>query len=208
MIGLIENVEKRQPDLALADLDLTACQKIYDFWRDRPLNLRNNEPLSKKHCSSHIGELDRFFVWLHKSSEFAWRRPEDFDLIDRKVKRFESDRRSIHAIELKTFKVEHLALLYKHASPSERLKLAWCLNCSHGAAELGRVEWGDLYLRQPHPWIKEGLTYESSESDSWCRLLRPKTDVIGWWWLWPETVRLVEWWRQELQKVLNALLKR
>jgi integrase len=203
MLGLVENFEKRQPDVALAKLDYAGCQEVYDFWRNRPLNFRNGEPLSAKHCSSHVGELDRFFKWLHTSPEFDWKRPSDFDLINRKIKRLDSDRRSLQSIELKTFNIEHLALLYKHALPSERLKLVWCLNCAHGAAEIGRVEWSDIYLDQPHPWIKEGLKYTSRPDDSWCGFLRPKTDVIGWWWLWPETVELVKWWRVELQRMLN-----
>ena len=207
MLGLVENFEKRLPDIHLSKLGFEACQEIYDFWRNRPLNTRSQLPLSAKHCSSHIGELDRFFKWLHKTSEFTWRRPVDFDLIDRKVKRLDSDRRSIQNIELKIFQIEHLKLLYKHALPNERLKLLWCLNCSHGAAEMGRVEWGDIYLEQPHPWIKDGLKYESSNNDSWCGLLRPKTDVIGWWWLWPETVQLVKWWRREQQTEFSRELQ-
>lgn len=198
MLGLVDNFVKRLPDVPLAKLGFAECQELYDFWRNRPLNTRTNEPLSAKHCSSHIGELDRFFKWLHKTTEFAWRRPQDFDLIDKRVKRLDSDRRSIQDIELKTFQVEHLKLLYKHALPAERLKLLWCLNCSHGAAEMGRVEWGDIYLEQQHPWIKDGLKWDGSPSDSWCGLLRPKTDVIGWWWLWPETVQLVKWWREKI----------
>ena len=207
MLGLVDNFLKRLPDVALSRLGFAECQELYDFWRNRPLNTRTGEPLSAKHCTSHLGELDRFFKWLHKTSEFAWRRPADYDLIDKKVKRLDSDRRSIQSIELQTFQVEHLKLLYRHASPLERLKLLWCLNCSHGAAEMGRVEWRDLFLDQPHPWIKEGLKYEPSGNDSWCGLLRPKTDVIGWWWLWPETVRLVKWWRVELQAKLSRELQ-
>jgi hypothetical protein len=66
--------------------------------------------------------------------------------------------------------------------PAQRLKMVWGLNCSHGAAEIGRVEWDDLFLNQPHPWTKEGLQIDSDDIDSWLGLLRPKTDVVGWWW--------------------------
>ena len=203
ILGLIENFEKRQPDLPLAMLDFSRCQEIYDFWRNRPLNLRTDEPLSLKHCSSHIGELNRFFKWLHTTSAFRWRRPNDFDLLETKVKRLASDRRSIQSIELKTFTVEHLTLLYRHALPAQRLKIAWCLNCAHGAAEIGRVEWEDLFLNQGHPWAREGLKIDSNGEDSWCGLLRPKTDVVGWWWLWPETVQLVRWWKSHLEQRLR-----
>lgn len=207
MLDLIANFQKRQPDVLLATLDFTQCQEIYNFWRNRPLNLRTKGPLSRKHCSSHISELNRFFIWLHKSDKFAWRRPGDFDLIETKVQRLPSDRRSIQDIELKTFTVDHLKLLYKYALPAQRLKIVWCLNCSHGAAEIGRVEWEDLFLHQPHPWTNEGLNIASSDSDSWCGLLRPKTDVVGWWWLWPETIQLVQWWKADLGGRLKRELK-
>jgi hypothetical protein len=62
------------------------------------------------------------------------------------------------------------------------------------------MEWEDLYLHSPHPWGKEGLNIPTTGADSWCGFLRPKTDVLGWWYLWPETVTLIEWWRAELTK--------
>ncbi len=118
MLGLVRNFEKRQPDAPLA-LDFTRCQEIYDFWTNRPPNLRTDKPLSPKHRASHIGELSRFFKWLHTSDKFAWRRPEDFDLLGTKVKKLKSDKRSIHDIEIKTFSVEHLKLLYNtHCLPN------------------------------------------------------------------------------------------
>lgn len=203
MIGLAKDFETRQPDVPLAILDFSRCQEIYDFWRNRPANLKTNLPLSAKHCSSHIGELNRFFRWLHTTPIFGWRRAGDFEFIERSVRRLPSDRPSIQDIEIKVFSIEHLKLLYKHALPTERLKIVWCLNCSHGAAEIGRVEWEDLFLYQPHPWAREGLELATDKNDSWCGLLRPKTDVVGWWWLWPETVELVKWWKTELQTQLR-----
>jgi hypothetical protein len=206
MIGLMENVRKRQEDVPLSLLDFGRCQEIYDFWRNRPLNLKNGKPLSIQHCSSHIGELGRFFAWLHKTPKYQWRRPSDVDLIDKTVKRLPSDRRSIANLELKVFNQEQLKLLHKHATLFERLILVWCLNCSHGAAEMGRVAWEDLHFDQLHPWCIEGLDVPCDQSDSWCGLLRPKTDVLGWWWLWPETVSLVRLWRQELEAQLKRSL--
>ncbi|MFO1001149.1 MAG: hypothetical protein U0936_12460 [Planctomycetaceae bacterium] len=203
MVGLAKDFETRQPDVPLALLDFSRCQEIYDFWRNRPLNLKTGQPLSAKHCSSHIGELNRFFKWLHTTPAFGWRRVGDFEFIEKAVKRLPSDRPSIQDIEIKVFGIDHLKLLYKHALPSERLKIVWCLNCSHGAAEIGRVEWEDLFLYQPHPWAREGLELASDSTDSWCGLLRPKTDVVGWWWLWPETVALVKWWKAELETRLQ-----
>lgn len=93
---------------------------------------------------------------------------------------------------VETLSLAELVTLYKHAIPAQRLLLAWCLNCAHGAAEFGRVEWGDLFLKQPHPWQRHGLNLGTSDDDNWAGFLRPKSDVLGWWSLWPETLRLVE----------------
>lgn len=151
MVGMVARMRERMDDLPLATLDLARCQDMIDFWRNRPKNLENGRPLSKKTVQNYIGELKRFFTWLHLTNLFEWRRPQDIDLLNTKVRDLPSDRRSLDEMEVSVFSVEELALLYKHAIPSERLLLVWGLNCAHGAAEFGRVEWGDLYLQQDHP---------------------------------------------------------
>lgn len=203
MLGMVSRMRTRLADLPLATLDLARCQELIDFWRNRPLSLEKNQPLSKKTAQNYIGELKRFFTWLHLTNQFGWRRPQDLDLLNTKVRDLPSDRRSLDEMEVTVFSVDELALLYKHAIPSERLLLVWGLNCAHGAAEFGRVEWTDLFLRQEHPWRKQGLVLETSEADSWCGFVRPKSGVVGWWWLWPETVRLLDWWRALCEKKLR-----
>jgi hypothetical protein len=103
MVGLAADFRDRQSDMPLAQLDFSRCQQVYDFWRDRPKNRRTNEPLSRKHCSSHVGELDRFFNWLHVTSLFGWRKPENFDLIKKVVKEYDFDRPSINELQITTF---------------------------------------------------------------------------------------------------------
>lgn len=201
-LGIIRAVRERRSDFQLAELDYRRCQEEYDYWRDRPEDRRKNKKgnyLTRKTCQNYIGELGRFFDWLHLTSKFGWRKPEDFSSLKRKVRTLKTDRRSVQEMEIKTFSIEDLKLLYRHAIPSERFLMAWCLNCAHGAAEMGRVEWADLFLRQEHPWKNQGLKVDSSSEDSWCGFTRPKSDVLGWWLLWPETVQLLEWWRSECQ---------
>lgn len=198
-IGLICKMRERMEDFALAELDLTRCQRQFDFWRDRPENLKSAKrlPLNKKTCKNYLGELGRFFEWLHLSNQFAWRKPADFGSLERHIRSLPSDRRSKHIIEIDTFSVDELKILLIHATVFERFLLVWCLNCAHGAAEMGRVAWEDVFLHTEHPWVKQGLQVETSKEDSWCGFLRPKSDVLGWWLLWPETVKLLEWWRSE-----------
>ena len=203
MVGIVRTMRERHSDFPLAELDFARCQELVDFWRNRPLNQRTEEPLSKKTCQNYIGEIKRFFDWLHLAKDFGWRKPQDSDLLKTKVRSLPSDRPSLGQMQIETFSTEELTLLYKHAVLFERLLLVWCLNCAHGAAEFGRVEWEDLFLHQEHPWRKQGLKIHSGEADSWCGFLRPKSDVLGWWLLWSETVQLIEWWRRDRQKALR-----
>jgi hypothetical protein len=140
---------------------------------------------------------------LHLAGRYAWRKPADFSELDRKIRSLPSDKRSIRELQIPTFSLEELSLIYRHANRFERLLLVWCLNCSFGAAEIGRTSWEDLYLLQQHPWIPQGLKVDSTKKDSWCGLLRPKTDVLGWWWLFPETVQLLDWWQNEITTILG-----
>ena len=203
MLGMIRMMRERINDCPLAELDFTRCQNVVDFWRNRPKYQNGEMPLSHKTCGNYLGELKRFFEWLHMTSAFGWRKPEDYGSLKTRIRCLPSDRPSLDDLEIQTFSVEELTLLYRYAIPSERFHLVWCLNCAHGAAEFGRVEWEDLFLRQEHPWRKQGLKIETGEADSWCGFIRPKSGVLGWWLLWPETVQLLEWWRKDIAKHLR-----
>lgn len=202
-LSLVDGLIERHADMPLYLLDFSRCNELFAYWINRPNCLKKkgakdpNVPLSRKTCRNHVVELDLFFKWLHLSSQFTWRKPTDYPDINRSVRELPGDRKSLTKMEKRTFQMDELRLLYRHATQFERLLLVWCLNTSHGAGELGRVEWEDLYLRQPHPWTLQGMKIDGDKSDSWCGLLRPKTDVLGWWWLFPETVELLNWWRGE-----------
>ncbi|MHB8897865.1 MAG: hypothetical protein ACYC6Y_03865 [Thermoguttaceae bacterium] len=203
MLGMIKAMRERQADFPLAELDFSRCQTIVDFWRNRPMSPKTKSPLTSKTCGNYIGELKRFFDWLHLTKDFGWRKPNDYGDLDTRIRKLPSDRPSITSMEISTYSIDELALLYKHAQRFERFLLVWCLNCAHGAAEFGRVEWEDILLRKEHPWVSQGLRIETTDDDSWCGLVRPKSNVIGWWRLWPETVQLLEWWHGECERNLR-----
>ena len=163
MVGLVKGVRERSTDVPLMHLDFARCQGLVDIWRERPTNPKSGDLLSKKTCQNYVGEVKRFFAWLHLTPTFAWRKPTDLDSLNIKVRSLPSDRPSMDEMSISTFSVTELGLLYKHAIPSERLLMVWCLNCAHGAAEFGRVKWGDLHLGQEHPWQKSGLDVKSSD---------------------------------------------
>lgn len=204
MLGLVETLKKAHPDVPLNMLDLTRCKELIDHWRYRPPSERGDkEPLTAKVCRERLWQLDLFFRWLHLTDKYTWRKPADFSELDRKIRSLPSDKRSIRELQIPTFSLEELGLLYRHASPFERLLLVWCLNCSFGAAEVGRLCWEDIYRHQQHPWTPQGLRVDSTQKDSWCGLLRSKTDVLGWWWLFPETVQLLDWWRDHVTVIIG-----
>jgi len=204
LLGMVDSLTKVHPDIPLNMLDLSRCKELIDHWRYRPPSERGDkEPLSAKVCRERLRQLDLFFRWLHLTNKYAWRKPADLSDLDRRVRILPSDKRSIRNLQIPTFSLEELSLIYHHATRFERLLLVWCLNCSFGAAEIGRTNWEDLFLHQQHPWTPQGLRVDSTKQDSWCGLLRPKTDVLGWWWLFPETTQLLGWWRDELTTILG-----
>lgn len=203
-LGMVDSLTKAHPDIPLNMLDLSRCKELIDHWRNRPPSERGDkEPLSGNVCRKRLRQLDLFFRWLHLTDKYAWRKPADLSDLDRRIRTLPSDKRSIRKLQIPTFNLEELSLIYRHANRFERMLLVWCLNCSFGAAEIGRTSWEDLFLHQQHPWTPQGLKVDSTKKDSWCGLLRPKTDVLGWWWLFPETVQLLDWWQGEITTILG-----
>ena len=140
-----------------------------------------------------------FFDWLHVSETFSWRKPPDFDTIDKAIAKDRKKRSIRELIAKRTFSVEDLATINRHCGTLERLLLYLGLNCCFGAAESGRLEPDDLFLRQCNPieHLWRDHEFSSESTDSWIAYLRPKTGVAGCWWLFPETVEALGRWMQE-----------
>jgi len=197
----IRQLKQRHADQPLATLGLDACRNLIDYWRQRPNRHDGGGQYTEKRSREQLAELDRFFEWMHLSDQFQWREPEDFHRLDRTIIKDGSSRKSILESKMPVFGMNDLASLVRNADMPEKLWIVWCLNNSHGAAEVGRVQWEDIYLDQDHPWRKEGL--KVWEGGNWVGFLRPKTDVLGWWMLWPETVELLLQWKARCQKMLH-----
>ncbi len=195
----VKYLKRQHEDRPLALLDLDQCKSLYGFWTSVPKRTES-EHYSRSTCKHRVSELSMFFDWLHTTILFDWRKPEDYDTISKKIKKLPGKRKSIREIVAKkTFQVEHLATINQHCTVLERLILYLGLNCCFGAAESGRLEEGDLFLHQENPigHLWQQFDFTSSEEDSWIGYLRPKTEVAGMWWLWPETVAVLEQWLEE-----------
>lgn len=198
----VRNLKSSHEDIPLGFLDLAACQQLFDYWRHRPERKsgENGERYGARTVRHPISELTMFFDWLHSTADFAWRKPEDFDTLDKTIVRDKSKRSILELVGKPTFTVEQLSLINTHCNRLERLLLYLGLNCGFGAAESGRLEPDDIFIRKPNPLahLWKGRTdFSVSEDDSWIAYLRPKTGVAGCWWLWPETVAALEEWQTD-----------
>lgn len=75
-IRQVETLMTRHENKPLSMLDEPTVEEMFRFWRQRPLKKESTKPISRKSAENYIGELKRFFRWLHKSKDFDWRKPE------------------------------------------------------------------------------------------------------------------------------------
>lgn len=200
-LGYLKSFKIRHEDFELLTLDFNKCDELLSFWSNRPvktsdLNKEAQNRYSAKQARQRRAELDHFFNWLEVKSGFGWAKPRFFDRIDRSVAR-DQTRRSIRDLKAKkTFSLDELCRLNEECNTLKRMLLYLGLNCAFGAAESGRLEFEDLFVRERNPLEKywHNQSFSSGENDSWIAFLRPKTGVAGCWWLFPETVAAIEAW--------------
>ncbi len=190
-------IKLHQPDRPLSTLDLQGCQELLDYWRMRPLTKkRPARPMEARYCENHLAELNRFFRWLHKSKSFDWRKPEDFDELDTRVKDLPEERTNIDFLNVEVFTVDQLAILNKYATPLERLLLLLGLNCGFKGAEQGTLRFDHLFLDRSHPHadtLREQTGFDLRAEDRFVLYSRNKSKVYGEFILWPQTLDGLRW---------------
>jgi len=166
-------------DRDLGELDFQACDDIFGIFRRRPLSKRYGRPMTRrKSCTNYMGEMDRFFKWLHKANDWDWRKPEDYQDISHRPREFDEDVER-ESDEIPTWTVQELRILNEYATPLERVFLLLGLNCSYGADQSGR-------LRVKHVHIK-------GDGTSFIRRIRRKRKVISMHLLWEQTKQGLQW---------------
>ncbi|MCY2987526.1 MAG: hypothetical protein NTY19_06640 [Planctomycetota bacterium] len=195
-----KRLKQRHPDCPLSTLDQDGCQDLLDLWRMRPLTTDKRisppRPMKKKTCENHVSELKRFLKWLHRSKQFGWRKPDDFDELRTNVKDIQEERTDIAHNRVPVYLPEELAVLNKYATPLERLLLLLGLNCGFKGAEQGTLLLDHIFLDRPHPnakYLKETQKYECQPADRFILYKRNKTKVYGEFLLWPQTVEILQW---------------
>lgn len=189
-IERVARLKATHQDMPLYQLTKDKIAETISYWRNRPPT-KKGTPCSTKHAKHHRDEFDRFLGWLDAASRFKWMMPRGAEKISRKIIRFDHEKK-LTAVTKIVYSPEQLATLNSVATDFDRMILYLALNCAMGAAEAGRVFLDDCVLFQTHPHAKK-LQIPASNQDSWLRYFRPKTSVFGEWYLWPETVEMIEW---------------
>jgi len=184
-LGLVSRLKEVHADVPIASLNQHEVQALMDHWRSRPLAKSADRPIAAATAKNHISELRRFLLWLHAASLSPWSLPPDFHRLRMRPHRLMEDMQR-RAVGHRTYSIGELRLLYQHAEGMERLMLLLGLNCGFGAAEMGRLRVADVRLRNQsrHP--------VADNFGSVLLLCRPRTNQVGTWPLWPETVEAFE----------------
>lgn len=196
-LGQIDSLKDRHEDVPLAEIDYDYIEKMYRFWRQRPMKRtrkgQKEQRMSASSVRHYVGELHRFFKWLHRSKDFAWRKPEDIDDIDRST-RLDTETVKQRIRKVDTFQLDELRLLNRYATPTERLYLMLGLNCGFGTKEIATLTIGEIFLHQALPADEqEVFGFHSTDDDSFVSLVRNKTTIVGKYLLFGQTVKMLEW---------------
>jgi hypothetical protein len=134
----VKALSKYVPDMDLGELDFEKTDEVFGVFRRRPISIRYGTRMTPKSCKNYIGELGRFFRWLHRHPRFQWRKPEDFDDIKRTPREFDEDIEN-EAAEIDVWSIDELVIINQYATPIERIFFLLGLNCAYGADQAGRL---------------------------------------------------------------------
>jgi hypothetical protein len=192
-------IREHTPDLSLEAFGQREIDEIIEHWRQRPLTKRGT-PAARDTVKNFVKRIRQFVKWLHKNPEFPWRKPADYEVEAIRVPVSPSEKaKRFSSIQVQTYSIMELGLLWKYATPKERVYLLLGLNCGFGQRELGTLQQSEIFLDQPHGHYPI--------TGSWLKKIRYKSDVYGEWQLWDETVQGVRWYlRQRPQTTESAFL--
>lgn len=143
MLGNVKSLMRYLPDCDLGALDYSGCDERYAILRRRPTRTETKKPMKRSTVKNLMGELGRFFRWLHLSPNFNFRLPDDFALIKKKIAEFDSDI-AAEANDIPTWTLDELKVLNEYATPLERLMFYLGLNAAYCADQIGRLEDGAI----------------------------------------------------------------
>lgn len=186
-------LKERHDNIMLGQLTLGAIKQAFQYWASRPKRKGRETPITVRSAENYIKRWRHFLWWLHDSEDFRWKAPSDLLRLKVKVRRTDKETQAtISPIQVKSFTENELVVLFKYATPLERVYILLGLNCGFAVSEFGTLRLNQIFLHQRHGF-ESLINYESKPDQSWIKRVRLKSRVYGEWLLWPQTVSAIEW---------------
>ena len=186
-------LKDRHENVMLGQLTLGTIKQAFQYWASRPKKKGTDKPITVRSAENYLKRWRHFLWWLHDSENYRWKAPSDLLRLKVKVRKTEKETQAtISPIQVKSYREEELVILFKYASPLERVYILLGLNCGFAVSEFGTLRLNQIFQHQRHGFDNL-INYQSNPSQSWIKRVRLKSKVYGEWLLWPETVAAIEW---------------
>jgi len=175
----IKAFREASEDMPLTDFGYTQIEKIKDFYCSRPKAKQTGKPISIYTVRNRMQAFRQFIQWLHRTPDFAWRKPPDVEA----AMKFQT-RRLLTAEEISKLKkssvgvwnVQELTTLYREATDEYRLLILLGLCCGFAQAEICSLCLDEIDL-------------EAGQIER----IRRKSQVQGKLLMWPELIKGIRW---------------
>jgi integrase len=187
----IEFIKRVFPDMPLAKFDMGAIDALRLTIAKRPLSYKK-KPIAPETVRRLVKVVNRFIKWLHKSTDFTWRKPDDYEIERVSVQMTNAEiQERFNPHNNPIYTDEQIGILFKYATPCERLLILLALNCGFKQAEALGLQIGEYDL-----------------ANKMMARVRYKTKVYGQWRLWDATCEALKWAEgQRPDKTLATLIQ-
>jgi integrase len=174
--SIVKSLKRVLPDMALNAIDGAALQRFSDAIIARPPRLKDGQSISVITAKKWLLELAMALEWFGHNDNKWWQPPyadwrkEKFALNEKEMKNLAKGDKSYGKVK-PTFTLDHLIILYKVATPKERLYLLCGVALGWTAIEMATLQSGD---------------YRDEGGELFIEKERSKTGVSRKFWVWPE----------------------
>jgi hypothetical protein len=186
LIFHVRKIKEAQSDLPLSGFNSATIDGMIEYWKNRPLT-KKGTPASPETVKGIIKTIRHFIRWLNRNSTFHWQKPADLEILPVRITLTPAENaRKLRTLQVETYSLDELVMLYQYATGLERLLLLLGLNCGFGQAEIASLQTNEIHLDERHP-------HYAHLHGSWIRRIRLKSSVYGEWMLWEESVQGIRW---------------
>lgn len=135
-------------DMPLAKFDMAAIDGLRLTIAKRPHSYKK-KPIAVETVRRLVKTLNRFIKWLHKSPDFTWRKPDDYEIERIRPQETNAEiqaRYNPHNNPI--YSPGQIATLFKYATPQERVLILLGLNCGFKQAESLGLQVGEYDLAE------------------------------------------------------------